>query len=157
MKKEYVLAAIVGLFLLSYVLDATVNPLNLNLATPYDYLTPENLSKYPFTTASIVIKALGIFLIPVLLLSLADRKFAAKGLAVLILIPLMQLYALQDIATGAQVVPLEWSLSLSLAGIALAIPMVIYFILEALSKVHTSLKDTPSEEKDTTEEKSSNN
>jgi hypothetical protein len=146
MKKETTLVVIIGLFLLSYVLDAVVNPLKLHLATPYQFLNPALITTYPFTTASIVIKGLGIFLSPILFLSFAEGHYTAKGAVLLILIGLMQLYALQDIATKASVVPLEWALSLSLAGIALIVPMIWYFIRGAVSSLHQQLGGTPDEE-----------
>src|SRR3989344_4348106 len=134
MKKEVVLVIIVGLFILSYVLDALVNPLDLPLPTPFHYLlNPEVFTTYAFTTASIFIRALGFFLSPLLLLSFWEGNNSAKGGILLVLIGLMQLYALQDIATGAQVVPTEWSLSISLAGVALVLPMVWYFLLALFS------------------------
>jgi len=130
---------IIGLFLLSYVLDAVVNPLHLNLPTPYHYLDPKVLNLYPFTTASIVIKGIALFLTPLLLLSLVEGYYPAKAGALLILIALMQLYALQDIATKAQVVPLEWALSISLAGVTLILPAIWYFIMGGISWLHKSL------------------
>jgi len=145
MKKETVLIIIIGLFLLSYVLDSVVKPLAIPLKTPYQFLNPKLLALYPFTTASVVIKGLGIFLSPLLFLSFAEGYYAAKGAVLLVLIGLMQLYALQDIATKAHVVPLEWSLSLSLAGIALLIPMIIYFIRGAMHSLHKQLGGTPEE------------
>lgn len=146
MKKEHTLVVIIGLFLLSYVLDATVDPLAVPLATPYQFLNPKLITLYPFTTASIIIKGLGIFLTPPLLFSLVENHNTAKGAILLVVIALMQLYALQDIATKAQVVPLEWSLSMSLAGIALGIPMIFYFIRGALDSIHGTLSKSEKEE-----------
>jgi hypothetical protein len=146
MKKEHTLVIIIGLFLLSYVLDAVVNPLSIRLATPYQFLNPKLITMYPFTTASIVIKGLGIFLTPILFMSFAEGHYTAKGAVLLVLIGLMQLYALQDIATKAEVVPLEWALSLSLAGIALALPMIWYFIRGAVHSLHQNLGGVPEEE-----------
>ena len=139
MKKEHTLVIIIGLFLLSYVLEAVVNPLALNLPTPYHYISQEYLYTYPFTTALIIIRALGIFLTPILFLSFAEGHYTAKGAVLLVLIALMQLYALQDIATNASVVPLEWALAISMGGIALLIPMVWYFFAGGLSWLHHSL------------------
>jgi hypothetical protein len=148
MKKEYVMVAIIGLFLLSYVLEAAVNPLNLPLSTPYEFINPRYLTLYPFTATTIVIRGLGIFLTPLLLFSFIEGRSSLKGLILLILIGLMQLYALQDVATRAQVVPLEWSLSLSLAGAALAIPMIWYFVRGIFSSLHRQLGG-PEEEDET--------
>jgi hypothetical protein len=148
MKKETVLVVIIGLFLLSYVLDAVVPPLRVPLANPFEFLNPKLLALYPFTTASVVIKGIGIFLSPLLLFSLMEGKGTIKGAVLLVLIGLMELYALQDVATRARVVPLEWSLSLSLAGLALILPMIFYFITGAMGSLHKQLGG-PEEETDT--------
>jgi hypothetical protein len=146
MKKEVLLVIIIGLFLLSYFLDTLVNPLDLNLATPFHFLlNPEILSTYAFTTASIFIRALAFFLSPLLLMSFWDNNYAAKGGILLVLIALMQLYALQDIATGAQVVPTEWSLSISLAGMALFIPLLWFFLVGLFSKLFSKPPTSPSD------------
>ena len=142
MKQEHSLMVIVGLFLLSYLLDAVVNPLATPLATPYQFFSGGLALQYPFTTASIVIKGLGIFLTPPLIFSLFAGHNTPKGAALLIIIALMQLYALQDIATKAHVVPLEWALSISLAGIALTIPMIYYFIRGGLDSIYGKLSDS---------------
>lgn len=72
-KKENLLIFTVGLFILSYVLDASVDPLTVDLSTPYQYLNPMIFTHFPFTTASIMIKALGMFLTPLLLLSFLGK------------------------------------------------------------------------------------
>lgn len=152
MKKEHTLLMIAGLFILAYVLDAVVTPLSINLASPYEYLRPAIMAQYPFTTASIVIKAIGIFLTPLLLMSFAEGHNTAKGAVLLVLIALMQLYALQDIVTKAAVVPLEWSLSLSLAGITLFIPMFVFFIRGGLDSLHKQLGGKGIDEEDSPDE-----
>lgn len=139
MKKEYTIVFVGGLFLLAYVLDAAVNPLQLGLATPYEYFKQEHITQYPFTTASIFIKALGLFIAPIWLLSFMERQYTLKGILLLVLAALMQLYALQDIVTSDQVVPIEWSLSISLAGATLLIPSVLYIIRGLFSSVHEQL------------------
>jgi len=133
--KEYQLLIIGGLFLLAYVLEALVNPLAIKLATPYSFLAPTNLLKYPFTTTVIVIKSLALFWTRLLLLSFIKQAYAAKGSITLILAGLLQLYSLQEIATGAQVIPLEWSLAFSVSGILLLLPTLIFFIRHAVSGV----------------------
>lgn len=146
MKKEHTLVIIIGLFLFSYVLEAVVNPLALNIPTPFHYLSGQHISTYPFTTALIVIRAIGIFLTPLLLMSFWEANQTAKGGILLVLIALMQLYALQDVATKAAVVPLEWSLAISMAGLALILPMIAYFILGGLSGVHKGFGGQDEEE-----------
>lgn len=126
--KEYVLIFLVGMFLLAYLLDAVVNPLKLQLSTPYEYLKPEIMGKYPFTTISIFIKGLSLFIVPLFVMSFVGKSYVAKAGVLLVLGSLVQLYALQDVVTHAEVIPLEWSLSLSLAGLALLVPAGLFFI-----------------------------
>lgn len=140
MKKEYVLTFITGLFILAYVLDSVVNPLKLKLTSPYHYfITPNIMTIYVFTTASIFIKALGLFLTPLLALSFLEFNRLVSGLALLILAGLAQLYALQDVATNSQALPLEWSVSLTVAGAALLVPAVVNILLGLLKQAHQKL------------------
>jgi len=138
MKKEYLLILAVGMVILAYVLDAVVNPLTLRLSTPYHYFTPETVSQYPFTTVSIVLKALAVFIVPVITLASLDLKKMAKSAILLVISGLLQLYALQDIATRAFVVPLEWSLGFTLAGVTLLIPTLLYFLTGLFEKPKSS-------------------
>lgn len=126
--KEQVFITIIGLFLLSYLLEAIVDPLNINLATPYAFLSPLYFTKYPFTTATIAIRGLSLFLAPVFILSFFSRGYFAKVGVLLVVGALAQLYSLQEVASGTTLIPLEWSLSLSVAGMALILPILIYII-----------------------------
>lgn len=139
MKKEHILFIVVGFFLLSYLLDAVVNPLNLSLATPYQFFSPKYLAQYAFTTVSIVLKSIAILLTPILFLNFLGISNMSKGITILILSALLQLYALQDVATNNQVVPLEWSLSFSLGGLLLLIPAVFYIISGAIKNMNQQL------------------
>jgi len=139
--KEYTMIIIIGLFLLAYLLDILVDPIQLNLISPYHYLAPQHLLRYPFTTASIFIKSLALFLSPLWLLSFIKQNFYPKGGILLVLASLMQLYALQEVATKTQIIPLEWSLSLSLGGAVLLVPSVLFIIRGVI--VSTKEKFTP--------------
>lgn len=141
MKQEYVLMFIIGLLILGYILDAIVNPLSLQLPTPYHFFDPANLTVYPFTSASILIKSIALFLAPLWLLSFLSFNGLTKGTILLILSGLMQLYALQDVATNSQVIPLEWSLSLTLTGFALLFPAIIYMLIGAGRKAKSITHD----------------
>lgn len=152
MKKEYTLIFIVGLFLLAYVLDTVVEPLTTVLASPYAYISSDIFSQYPFTGASIVIKALGIFLTPLFLLSFMEKQYVVRGLILLIVAGLTQLYGIQELTTGAKLLPIEWTVSLALGGAALLVPMILYFIRGTFSSVSKGiagpLGDDPFEEED---------
>lgn len=126
--KEYVLVVIVGLFLLAYLLDSVVNPLDLSLPTPYHYLQFRMMSQFPFTTASIFIKSIALFLTPIWLMSFVSKHNLGKASFLLVLASLVQLFALQDIITKAEVIPIEWSLSLSVAGLALLAQAALFAI-----------------------------
>jgi hypothetical protein len=127
MKREYWAGAVLGLFLLAYVLEAVANPLALDLSSPYAFAQNGLYTRYPFSTAIVVIRALAIFITPLLLTSLFKGAYFAKAVSLLILSGLIQLYAIQAIVTGILTVPLEWALSLTLAGILLLIPVLYYF------------------------------
>lgn len=127
--KEYILAIIGGLFLLAYVLQSGVKPLNLNLASPYQFLNAGYFKLYPFTGAIILIRSLALFISPLWLLSWLGPAHTAKGVTLLILSGLMQLYALQQVAgASAPTVSMEWSLSFTVAGLILLLPMGLFFL-----------------------------
>jgi hypothetical protein len=89
---------------------------------------------------------------PLWLMSFFKRGYMSKAVVTLVLAGLMQLYAIQEVATGARLVPLEWSLSLSIGGVALLIPTLIYFIRGGLDSMHKSLVEplvdaSPTDEK----------
>lgn len=156
MKKEYALVAIIGLFVSAYVLEAIVQPLSLDLATPYHYIDPVTLRTYPFTTTIIIIRALAILMIPPLVMSLIDRNYTLKAGVSFLLAGLSQLYVLQEIATGNAIIPLEWSLSIALAGVSMLIFMVIYLLKSMVLGAHKTLtgknKDYSEEVEEETEE-----
>lgn len=134
MKQEYWLATIIGFIIFAYVLDSVVNPLTVSLPTPYHFFIPETLKTYPFTVTSIVVKSIALLITPLLILSFTGFKKVLKGILLLIASGLLQLYALQDVASGARTIPLEWSLSFTLAGIILLFVSIIYVVMGFLQK-----------------------
>lgn len=134
MKQEHWLAVVIGLLIFAYVLDGVVNPLTLGLPTPYHFFIPEILVTYPFTVTSILIKSSALYITPLLLLSFTGFNKTLKGIALLIISGLFQLYALQDVASGAHAIPLEWALSLTFTGVILLFTSIIYIIMGFLQK-----------------------
>lgn len=134
MKKEYLLIVVVGFFILSYILDSVAKPLTLALPTPYHFFTSDYISTYPFTSTSIVLKGLGMTMGSVIVLASINLKRFVKGAVLLILSGLLQLYALQNVVTKADVIPLEWSLGFALAGLLLLVPCVIFFCASLFEK-----------------------
>jgi hypothetical protein len=68
-----------------------------------------------------------------------DKQHLAKGSILLVISGLTQLYALQELITNAQVLPLEWTISITLAGIMLLIPSVIYYIKGFFATLHEKI------------------
>ena len=133
MPKEYVLVLIVGLFLLAYLLEAVVDPLVLDLATPYEFLRADYITKVPFTTALIFVRSLAIFITPLWLLSFIDRAWQFKAVALLVIGVLLQLYGVQATASSTVGIPLEWAISFALGGATIFLPMLFFFAKGAVS------------------------
>lgn len=153
MKQEYWLATIVGLIVFAYILDALISPFTLDLPTPYHYFALENFMLFPFTYTSIVVKAIAVYISIPLLLSFSGAKKTLKGIIMFAVAGLLQLYALQAVASNTYVVPLEWALALSLAGIALMLTSFLYILIGFFQGSTTSsyegksfIKKTDSEE-----------
>lgn len=139
MKQEYYMFIIAGLLILAYLLDAVTNPLSIALTTPYHYFTYQNMFTYAFTTTSIVMKSIALFMAPFWVMTLGKMNPITKGAILVVIGGLLQLYALQDVVSGATIVPLEWSLAFTLTGIALLIPAVLFFIIGVLKKAGSGL------------------
>lgn len=143
MKQEYTLIIVVGLMILAYVLDAVTPPLSIKLASPYNFFDPQIMYKYSFTTTSIVIKSIALFLATLRIISLLELNKLVKGSILLVISALLQLYALQDILTNARVLSLEWSLALTLTGVALLVPTIIFILAGLAGKAHKSITKDP--------------
>lgn len=141
MKTEYVVTAIIALFLLSSVLDFLAGPQKPPLTNPFAFWQHETYSIYPFTAVSIGMKTLVLCMSVLFTLSLFQKKYLAKALFLLLLIALLELYAIQQLATGSQMVSMEWSVAFSTAGIILLLPIVFFFILATGTVVHKNLKE----------------
>ncbi len=129
MKKEYFLIAAVALFILGYVIDWLAGPIGVSILNPFDFLTQPVISDYPFTGVSIGLKAIFILIITLIPLTYIPEKQVAKGVFLIFLTALFELYSIQQIATGYQMVSMTWSLAFSYSGVLLLIPAVIYIVI----------------------------
>lgn len=143
MKKEYIAIIIVALFILGTVMDFLAGPINLPLKNPFDFLQKSVLSIYPFTGISVLFKTLAIVITIVFGMSLIKSKYLAKGSFLFFLVALFELYSIQQIATGARMVPLEWSIAFAFTGILLLLPAIFYFLIGSVKLIHHSLKSNP--------------
>lgn len=147
MRQEYWLATVVGLFIFAFVLDSIVNPLQTGvLPTPYHFLQPEIFAVFPLTTVSIIIKASVILITPLLLLSFASWNKLIKGITIFITSGVLQLYALQDVATKSNSIPTEWAVSLTLGGLFLLIPALVYILIGTFQKGNVALSGDDNED-----------
>jgi ABC-type tungstate transport system substrate-binding protein len=140
MKAEFVLLTLVGMSILAYVLDAVVNPLHLPLATPYEFFHPAAFSLYPFSIISIALKALVIAIGVPWVLSFTGIHHLVRAGITLVILGLLQLYAVQDVATGANILSQEWALGLTLGGMLLIVPLIIHLILGMFQSVNKKLE-----------------
>lgn len=87
----------------------------------------------------------------VILLSLFGKLFFAKAISSFLLAALLNLFAIQQIATNTRTVTLQWNLSLAFAGLALLLPTVIYLIIGLISPVlkHGPVQGTPTDDSET--------
>lgn len=124
--KENMFVIIIGVFLFSYLLETIVKPIKIHLSSPYEFLSPLYFTKFPFTSVVVVIRAISLFMAPLFLVSFIPRRYYTKVGLLFIISFLSQLLSLQEVVSDNTVIPLEWALSLSIAGAALVIPMVIF-------------------------------
>lgn len=142
--KEKTFVAIVGFFLLSYLLEAIVKPISIQLSSPYAFLSPLYFTKFPFTSVVVIIRSISLFLTPLLILSFFSKKYLTKAGLLLIIAILSQLLSFQEIISDTTLIPLEWALSLSLAGATLVIPIFMYFLKGIFVSAKTKLTQTNS-------------
>ncbi len=140
MKKEYVGVTIAALFLLSYVLDYLAGPFTITVTNPFLFIQ-QHLSTYPFTAAGIGIKTLGLLLSIALLVSFIEKKYFVQALVVFFTAALFEFYAIQQLATGQQLIPTQWTLALAYTGVALLFLTIVYLILGIVMGIYTTFSD----------------
>ena len=143
MKKEYTAVVAISLFLFAYVLEALAGQVSFPAFTsPFAFLNPAVLNKYPFTATAIAIRTAAIVISVVLILSFVEIKKHLKAVIVFVLGVLLELYAIQQLATGMRVTPLEWTLSFAYSGVLFA-PLVVFFLIAGLFEAaHKALTKT---------------
>lgn len=144
MRKEYLGVTICALFLLSYVLDYLAGPFTVTVTNPFLFLQ-QYLDTYPFTSSAIAIKTLGLFLTMILITSFIEKKFFIRALVVFFTAALFEFYAIQQLATGQQLIPIQWTLSLSYTGVLLLILTIVYIIIGIVMALLKTFSDDPVE------------
>jgi hypothetical protein len=133
MKKEFFIIFGLTLFGLAYVLDLIAGPITITLSRsdPFSFLGGSYWGNYPLTTVAILTRAFGFFILSTCLFSLIKNQFFLKAGACLLIGVIANLYAIQQIATGARTTPLPWTLSIAYAGASLTL-LIIYFIIRGI-------------------------
>lgn len=139
MKKEYLGVIIIAAFILGYVLDLIAGPLAISLKNPFDFLKQPIISIYPLTALSISLKGAVIIVSILTLFSFIAEKQLAKGVFLVFLTAIFELYAIQQIATGNRLISLPWILSIAFAGVILLIPAIIYIIVALIRILHRQI------------------
>jgi hypothetical protein len=140
MKKEYIGVTICALFLLSYVLDYLAGPFTLTVTNPFLFIQ-QHLSVYPFTAAGIGIKTLGLLLSMILITLFIEKKYFVRALVVFFTATLFEFYAIQQLATGQQLIPIQWTLALSYTGVLLLLLTGIYIIIGIVLGIYGTFAD----------------
>ena len=155
MKKEITIVVTACLFLLAYILDYFAGTLKLQIASPLVFLTKHYFNLYPMTFVAVVVRSLALVLSVILVLSVMERQYFKKLIIAAFLTFLAEIYAFQQLATGAKITPLLWTLSISYAGAGLLIPMIFYIFAGIANFLIPSKKGVNLEETEPDSPKSS--
>jgi hypothetical protein len=133
-KREYIVVFAIALFLFAYILDLIAPDFKIVLKNPYQFLDINIIETYPFTSFSIGVRSLAIFVTVIVTFALIKGQYLIKGAGMLLISALSQLYAIQQLVTGqygvdkAGLLSLQWLLSISMGGLLLVIPGVIFVV-----------------------------
>ena len=148
MNKEYWVVAAIALLILSSVLESFAGPVQLQLTNQLVFLSPSYLSVYPLTAVAIGVRALGLLIFTLLIASLIEKQYFLKATLLFAAAVLAQLYAIQQLAVGVKLVPVQYTLSVAYAGIA-AVPAILVYILKgAFSGVGSKVSGAPEEKEE---------
>lgn len=127
MRKEIVFVITAGLFILAYILDYFAGKLALTgIFSPLTFLDKTYFALYPMTFVAVFVRSFAIMLSITLILSVMERQYFTKLGITAFLTFIAEIYAFQQLATGAVITPLLWTLAISYGGVMLVIPMVFY-------------------------------
>lgn len=144
MNKEYWVVIAIALFILSSVLDSLAGPVQLVVGhNPFSFLSNSYLATYPFTAVAIGVRALGLLISALLIVSLIEKQNFLKATILFAAGVLAELYAIQQLATETKMIPTNYTLSIAYAGASLVLPIIIYLMKGAFSGLHTKVAGVP--------------
>lgn len=139
MKKEIALVVAAAIFVLAYILDYIAGPVRIVVKDPIVFLTKQQLSIIPLTAVAIGVRTIAIFLTTIVTLSFIEKKFFTKAFIVLFLGGIAELYAIQQMATGGTVTPMQWTLSFAYAGGFLLVSIIFYILAGIFNAINQGL------------------
>ena len=141
MKKEYFIITAIAFFALAYVLDYFAGPISLSLTNPLTFLTKSYLNNYPLTAFAVVVRSLGIFISLDLLASVIDKQYLVKAFTFFVIAVLSELYAVQQLATGMRTTSLQWTLSISYAGMNMVVAIAYYTVVGVIFHIKNRINN----------------
>jgi hypothetical protein len=139
MKKENFLVVVAALYILAYVLDHLAGPVSIIVKNPFAFLSSVYLTKFPFTAVAIGSRPLALTFSLILLFSFVNGAYFIKALVFFFLGTLAELYAVQQIATGMRMTPIQWTLSFAYSGLILIIPIIYYLLRGMVGSLHSTI------------------
>lgn len=121
LSKEVWLVVATVAFLLAWLIDRLAGPVVITVGNPIAFLRSSViLQRYPFTATAIIIRAFGLFVTSMLVItSILERQYFAKAVALFFIGILAEFYAIQQLANGFKLTTIQWTLSLAYGSIAL--------------------------------------
>ena len=141
MKKEYSLVTAAVFFLISYLIDRLAGAVHIVVKNPLVFITQSVYLDYPFTSFAIALRALGLFITVVLLLSFMEKAYFTKACVTFFLALFAELYAIQQTATRGTTTPIQWTLAFAYAGLLLTVPIIYYLLKGLVLSLHSSLSE----------------
>jgi hypothetical protein len=152
-KEIWAVIAILG-FLLSWLIDRVAGPVSMNIGNPIAFLySTDLLNKYPFTSTAILIRSVAIFISAMVIVSLIEKRFFTKAIALFFVGLLAEFYAIQQLATGFHITTIQWTLSIAYGSLLLALG-IVWMILKAIWSLFSGGTAQKSSSEVTSEEKS---
>lgn len=142
MKKEITFVITACLFLLAYILDYFAGPITINVFNPIAFIQQNFFAIYPMTFVAVMVRSVAIMLSLTLILSVMERQYFVKLGILAFLAFIAEIYAFQQLATGATITPLLWTLAISYGGAMLVIPIISYLFLGIANFLVPPVKNT---------------
>lgn len=128
MKKEITFVVALCMFAFAYILDFLAGGVSFVVANPVVFISNNMLTRFPLTAAGIFIRTIAIFLTILVVYSAIKGRYFTKAFISLAAAIFAEAYAIQQLSTGVRTTPIQWTLSISYAGVLMLVLVVYYFL-----------------------------